>query len=64
MGKKICSFFTGKSRVTWNPVDANLTIIEGFDGGTAIVKNFNFEENVPNVYHGSAELLFLSLIHI
>ena len=32
--------------------------IEGSDGRTALVKNFEFEENVPKVYHRSAQHLF------
>ena len=32
--------------------------IEGLDGKTALVKNFNFEENVSEVYHCSAQHLY------
>jgi len=30
--------------------------IEGLDGKTALVKNFNFEENVPKVLRSSQKL--------
>jgi len=32
--------------------------IEGLDGETALVRNINFEENVPEVYHRIVQGLF------
>jgi len=36
----------------------NQKLIEGSDGKTALDENFNFEEDVPKVYHRSVHRLF------
>ena len=53
-----CIFFHSSAVVIMVTQKLFLFIIEGLDGETTLVKNFNFEENVPEVHYRSGQHLF------